>query len=326
MSKAQYLNRYQQLIIEELKRGGGTFSELQARLKGKMSKATFSKHLMILAQMNLVERAVNTQSKPPITYYELKTSEIFNMEKLQLEKMKKYTLKNFPEPFVINGKANSIFVFGATRRFDKEIKDKMVEAAAVEDVISSIDLIQHFSKYIKEGKIEGWIDSWDREYIKNHNLIVVGSPRVNLIARELNENKNFWFRYITPLEPTLASHYGGRPILDPVMRRVYQWIEPHRLGLISFGKSPYNPKKYALLIFGHGAAGTYAAALALQNEKEIQQRPFGGIIKGKVDWSKGMRIGEVEWLTQPYTVKEYIRGVAWARKIYSEFREKYPKV
>jgi len=240
--------------------------------------------------------------------------------------MKEYTLENFPEPFVIDGKANFTIVFGTTRRFDKELKEKIVEAAAIEDVISSIDLTQYFSKYIKEGKIEARIDSWNKDYLKNKNLIVMGSPRVNLIARELNENENFWFRYITPLSPTLASHYGGRPILDPVMRTVYEWVEPHRLGLISFGKSPYNPDKYALLVFGHGAAGTYTAALALQDEREIRKRPFGGVVKGRIDWSEGMKILEIEWLTKPYTVKEYYEGVVWAKNIYVKFREKYPKV
>jgi hypothetical protein len=238
-----------------------------------------------------------------------------------------YTLSNFPEPFVSKGKADVLFVFGATRRYEKDMSEKAIERAAVDDILSTLPLVQELSKHVAEGKIEGWLDTWDEEKLREHNLIVIGSPRVNLVARKINESDEFWFRYIIPSNPSLASHYGGRPILDPIMRAVHQWVEPHRLGLISYGKSPYNPEKYALMLFGHGGPGTMAAIQMILNDIEgLQKRPFGGVVKGKVDWSHGIKILDVEWLTKPYSIEEYAQGILWAKSVYSKFREQYPTI
>lgn len=237
-----------------------------------------------------------------------------------------FTICDFPKPFIVDGKLDALFVFGATRRYEKEMVENAVERAAVDDVLGSLALVQTLMRYNPEGTIEGWLDTWDKEELENHNLIVIGSPRVNLVARELNENDNFWFRYIIPLNPTLASHYGGRPVLDPIMRTIYQWTEPHRLGVICFGKSPYNKEKYALLLFGHGVPGTLAAIKCVAKYTEdLKKRPFGGVVKGKVDWSRGVKIVDVEWLTRPYSIEEYLEGILWARSVYAKYREEYPK-
>ena len=109
----------------------------------------------------------------------------------------------------------------------------------------------------------------NRENLQNTNLIVIGGPKVNVIASELQDNNFLPITFEISKINTITVKNLGKPITDPL------------IGVIQLIPNPWSTtnKKKILLICGPSRIGTQIAVYAITH--------FPDVIDEKITKNKG---------------------------------------
>jgi DNA-binding transcriptional ArsR family regulator len=176
-------------------------------------------------------------------------------------------IEEFFFPFVVDGEMNSIIVFGSPDPHGPT-------RARARDIIEGSEFCLFLGCFLeKYSGLKVKIDTEiKKDDIKNNNLIVIGGPGVNYVAKVLNKKMPISFiernnRYVA--------------IYSKISKNVY---EEERCGIIIKVKNPFNKDKYILLIAGRRASGTKAAILSfLKYFKDIcNGNKYNNKVKAKV--------------------------------------------
>jgi len=170
-------------------------------------------------------------------------------------------------PFIVNGEMNSLIVFGSP---DPHGPTK----ARSRDIIEGCEFCLFLGCFLE--KYFGLKVKTDTEIkkddIKNNNLIVIGGPGVNYVAKILNKKMPLTFiernnRYVA--------------IYSKISKNVY---EEERCGVIIKAKNPFNKDKEILLIAGRRVEGTKSAILSFFKyfEDICNGNKYNNKIKAKV--------------------------------------------
>ncbi len=124
------------------------------------------------------------------------------------------------------------------------------------------------------------------EKLQRSNLLVVGGPRTNIVASELNEK--------LPIRFSEESFWGS--IVDETGRRYVSEME----AVIAKIRNPWDQSKSCVLLAGLSGAGTKAAVIALTNMADLvlddyERGDLGVVLKG-VDLDGDGKVDSVEVL------------------------------
>lgn len=177
----------------------------------------------------------------------------------------------FLNPFIENGKMNSIIVFGSpephgpTRSRAKDLK-----IGAELCLLLGSFLNEYNKEYVK-------LDVEVRENdLRKNNIIIVGGPGVNTVAAKINEK--------LPIKFAKRVNERYLAIYSSLSKKFY---EEETQGIIIKARNPFNKDKYILLIAGRRYVGTKAAMLSLlKHLKDIckgnkyNNKIFGHVVEG----------------------------------------------
>ncbi|MHA2103558.1 MAG: S-layer protein [Candidatus Hodarchaeales archaeon] len=98
----------------------------------------------------------------------------------------------------------------------------------------------------------------NKENLKNHNMLVIGGPKVNVITSELQDNNHLPVQYDMNKTNTILITKGQKVITNPL------------IGVIQLIQNPWtkNKKKKILIIAGPSRVGTQIAVYAIANFME----------------------------------------------------------
>lgn len=233
-------------------------------------------HIRNLQKAGFLEIAKKEQINGIITKYYKLSSNAFSIlldspknfveKKSDLEK-----IYEFLTPFIVNGKMNSIIIFGSPEPHGPT-------RSRARDLKIGTELCLFLGSFLKEYSDEYTrldIEVKENE-LKNNNLIIVGGPGVNTIAARINE--------------TLPIRFGKKmnerylAIYSSLSKKYY---EEETQGILLKTKNPFNKEKYLLLIAGRRYNGTKAAMLSLlKHLKDIckgnkyNEKIFGHVVEG----------------------------------------------
>jgi len=199
----------------------------------------------------------------------------------------------------------------------------------------------------------------EKEY-GNSNLLVIGSPASNHLARMINSDAIFRFNlqkgfketYKEVLQDLSISKYGEVPEhrrqehLKNLKRHMTQFyafgiIDPEYeenvrgfalpadidFGTITFAANPYYKgddfQYIAIIVAGFHHPATVWALRWLSQKDKFVKRPYGGVVKVKIDtelpWEERMRKSECFWDTDEYTQETLIKGLERSKSGGSSF-------
>ena len=192
------------------------------------------------------------------------------------------------------------------------------------------------------------------DYIKSRDLLIIGAPYCNLMARQVNTSSFFRFSYfekhslhaISELEKELHGFDRYSAQLEQVWNNISsvhsKWVEnlrgvgfidpildsgtvgatarqDHDYATISFCKHPYSKTHSAVLVAGLHLPGTMAAVRQLAEPEFFAGRPCGGIIKITIPdgaWYEKLTRCRTTWLTPVYTPEEMRKSISRDSNLY----------
>lgn len=269
-------------IIEELSKGPAYPKEIAARLRLDEQKVYY--HIKNLRKAGFI-RLIREENRNGVIakYYEL-ASPAFAMCAREPEEeemlMKRGYDKNaaFLEPFVENGKMNSIIIIGSP---DPHGPTK----ARGKDAVYAAEIGLFLGGFIKKsGRNFIKLDTETGKEDLKSNLIVLGGPGVNRITAMLNQKMPAKFLEIQ------KGQYSE--ILSSASKKKYPEEE---CGIIVRMKNPFAHGKQVMVIAGRRSAGTKAAVLALAIHPEKALAKIGSrVVEGYDSDSDGI-IDRVEF-------------------------------
>jgi hypothetical protein len=237
--------------------------------------------------------------------------------------------KNWPSFLLRNGKIHLTIIFGNSTRFYKKhprTYPKLSDAIGIPELLSKPLFSSYGSDVI--AALDDWVlyDSFFQKRLYTTDILTIGSPKVNMVSRILNEHIVFRFNYQRkPLSDVDFVSYPMYSISDPFVDEMHHIIgtggaERHGLGVITICRSPFSEKNYAIYVAGYRA---FVGQICLQilagkwdGYKELSERPYGGVIEAsydedQIEYSKEVgpikifKVKSVSWLTPKYTVEEF---------------------
>ena len=201
------------------------------------------------------------------------------------ERKTRATELEFLKPFIQDGKFNSLIIVGSP---DPHGKYK----APASDGYCAIDLGMFLGQFLKDPSFPYYkLDTQVRDEDLKKNIILVGGPKTNMIAEEINKRLPIYFDYS---EELLEWN-----IVSTLSKNVYR--EP-QIGLIVRIPSPFNEGKEILIFSGKGFKGTRASVLAfIKHLKKVVKgnsadpTKIANVVRGIDVDSDGM-IDDVEFL------------------------------
>lgn len=195
--------------------------------------------------------------------------------------------KNFLEPFVIDGRLNSLIIMGSPEPHG-------VAKARAKDGSFAIDLGMFLGTFLNyKPDLFTKLDTEVKEEDLKNNLILIGGPGVNFITSKLNPKLPIRFERIKDqgnFYSSLHSNISGKNYFE------------EGCGIIVKAKNPFDKTKDILVIAGRRIAGTRAAILSfLQKFDEIckgnshDSKIFAKVVEGIDKDSDGV-IDSVEFL------------------------------
>jgi hypothetical protein len=178
------------------------------------------------------------------------------------------------------------------------------------------------------------------DMLGSSNLLIIGSPATNWLARKINQTaffrfhidlemlkeademekeiRDIYFRGGDLLEykernleklKELMQRFKGIGFPDPVhgTKRGEFHDDFTDYGVVSFCEHPYSEDHYAILVAGHHLAGTMWAQDFLSRKEVFRERPLGGIIKIRIPQFPVFRrlmYATPEWDTPPYSIQK----------------------
>jgi DNA-binding transcriptional ArsR family regulator len=189
---------------------------------------------------------------------------------------------NLMDPFVENGKLNSLIIVGSPDPHGPDM-------ARSRDGYYGIDFalfLGTFLNYIPNLNVK--LDTETRMEDLKNNLILIGGPVVNNITGKINSK--------LPIKFDKKENWN---VFSTISNKKYHSDE---IGIIVKIKNPFNPKKYILLIAGKRYAGTRSVMIAfLKHFKEIfrgnkfNQKIIAKVVEG-IDFDSDGIVDDVEIL------------------------------
>jgi DNA-binding transcriptional ArsR family regulator len=190
--------------------------------------------------------------------------------------------KKFLDPFIENGKLNSLIIVGSPDPHGPE-------KARSRDGYYGIDLglfLGTFLNYIPSLNVK--LDTETREEDLKQNLILIGGPVVNTITGKINSK--------LPIKFDKDNNWN---IVSSISKKTYHSDE---MGVIVKMKNPFNSKKSILLVAGKRYSGTRAVMIAfLKHFKEIfagnkyNNKILAKVVEG-IDLDSDGQVDEIEIL------------------------------
>lgn len=270
-------------IIEELAKGPAYPKQIAARLRLDEQNAYY--HIKNLRKAGVIRLNKEENRNGVIAkYYELESPAfaLCAREPDESERLIKspYDKKSaFLEPFIENGKMNSIMIIGSPDAHGpmKARGKDSVYAAGIGIFLGGF-IKKAGSSFIKLDTETG------KEDMKS-NLIVLGGPGVNRITAMLNNKMPVKFLELQ------KGQYSD--IFSSVTKKTYP---DDGCGIIARLKNPFARGKQVLVIAGRRSAGTRAAVLAIANHPEKALAKSGArVVEGYDSDSDGI-IDRVEFL------------------------------
>lgn len=145
----------------------------------------------------------------------------------------------FLRPLIENGRLNARIVLGSPDPHGPE-------GARSRDAYYAVDLALFLGSHLMKSAPSVVLDTdIDREAMKG-NLIIVGGPVTNRIAKMMNGS--------------LPVRFAGRDVYSSATKKTYK---SENIGIVVKAKNPLNKESIILLLAGKRHAGTKAAILAL---------------------------------------------------------------
>lgn len=278
------------------------------------------------------------EAQPEKLYFQVGSSEFVEDLHSQLEGISFKRLSNWPRSFL------PIVVLTGDRRekSPESLADLMVLSASTSDLTWILALGLPKDTVIRSDKIAVVADSsYLKEALGQSNILVVGSPGTNLVARMVNASVPFPFyippevyaeadrietklRLIGPFTDELGRYreqhadqlnsvmneFRGSGFFDPIRKEVRGSHPKASLdyGVITVGLNPFSDKHLAILVAGTHLPGTMGAVKFLSSPENFRQRPLGGIIRvsipGALPWPRRVMESRPYWDTPAYTVRE----------------------
>jgi len=154
---------------------------------------------------------------------------------------------DFLDPFIKNGKLDAIFVLGSHEPHGPTKARAHDSHLCVElSLLLGSYLNFHPRKAVK-------LDTEMKEDDYKQNLIILGGPGVNQVAKKVNAKLPV--RFVEEKQPGFYS-----AIYSTISKKTY---EGDKVGLLVKAKNPFNPSKKIIVIAGRTKDGTSSATLAM---------------------------------------------------------------
>ncbi|MEM7821324.1 MAG: helix-turn-helix domain-containing protein [Candidatus Aenigmatarchaeota archaeon] len=271
-------------IISLLSKQPACAMDLARKLKEHEQKIYY--HLRNLERIGIV-KIIKTEERVGAVAKIYKVSspvvsfKLFEGRKIVDKKIRVKEIKFF-EPFVKDGKLNSVIIIGSPDPHGKY-------GAQSSDGCCAIDLALFIgcllnSVYLPNYKLDTEIKEGDLK----KNLILVGGPKANMIVEKVNKKMPIYFDF-----------YREWNIVSPFSKTIYTEDD---IGVIEKIENPFDPKKQVLVLAGKRFNGTRAAIIALTNylEKIEEGNKFSSSVIAKVvrgiDKDSDGRIDDLEFL------------------------------
>ena len=191
------------------------------------------------------------------------------------------------------------------------------------------------------------------QVVRDRDLIIIGSPYCNLMARSVNRTAFFRFnlgrevlkdiarwedrirglpRHSLELETVrlelgdshdkLLMKLRGNGLVDPIEEESDVGIfagNQHDYALLSVCAHPYSPERRAILVAGRHLPGTMTAVRMLADPDVFEGHPAGGIVKVTIPeggWYERLLRCSAEWFTPTYDWDRLQTGVGRTSKLY----------
>jgi hypothetical protein len=204
-------------------------------------------HIKRLEKAGLVSVVRREQHHGAVAKFYTLTKPAFVLRTKPLEKSRRFAeilpeQKEFLEPFIFEGKLNSLIIVGSPDPHGPE-------RARARDGYYGIDLALFLGTFlIREPMPRVKLDTEVRSRDLHKNLILIGGPTVNCITEKVNNKLPIFFDY-----------KDNRNVHSRISGNVYPAEET---GIIVKAKNPFDKNHRVLVIAGKRYPGTKAAIIA----------------------------------------------------------------
>ena len=186
------------------------------------------------------------------------TSQSFFVKFSNLKKTEKIPNESdFLEPFIENGELNAIIIVGSPDPHGPE-------RARSRDAYYGIDLGIFIGTFLSRSKAVVNLDTDIRDTDLKDNLIIIGGPVINRVAKLVNDKMPIRF-------DTKKNIYSS------ITKKTYKQDD---CGIVAKIINPWNKEKYILLIAGKRYSGTKAAILAFIKKFDELSKKQTRIVEG----------------------------------------------
>lgn len=237
-------------ILKEVAAGDSYPAELARALK--MSVQTAYYHIRLLAEAGLVELASYEQQGGAMAKkYKCSTGAIALLVSPRWRPLPRESAGRPPaffRPFVAGGRFDGCIVVGSP--------DPHGRFRSRGSEFCTMELAMALGGYASFSYPLYYLDTEAKEKALKQNLVVVGGPKVNMLAEELN--------------PSLPIRFGEKSLElhSTLSKKRYS----ENFGVVELVENPFAKGKKLLFIAGSDHMGTRAAVLALLNEMEKMEK------------------------------------------------------
>ncbi|MFH8080457.1 MAG: ArsR family transcriptional regulator [Candidatus Aenigmatarchaeota archaeon] len=154
----------------------------------------------------------------------------------------------FLRPFIENSKFNALIIVGSP---DPHGKYK----AQASDGYCAINLGAFLGQFVSQIKLPIYkLDTQVNDNDLKKNLIIIGGPKINMIAERINEKLPIYFNY--------SDELLDWTIISTLSKKIYKEKE---IGVIERLKNPFNEEKEIIFLSGKGFRGTISAVIGFTN-------------------------------------------------------------
>lgn len=246
-------------------------------------------HIKNLERAGLIEKLKEEKKQGALAKVYAVTDYAFSILLKPLEESQKVfqlkkEYKKFLEPFIYDGKLNTLVILGSPEPHG-------ISKARAKDGLFATDLGFFLGTFLNHTpEITTKLDTEVSDEELKNNLILIGGPGVNFITAKVNKKLPILFERTKEFYSGFKSTISGKVYLE------------EGYGIIVKTKNPFDKKKDILVIAGRRIRGTRAAIMAfLQKFDEIckgnsyDSKVFAKVVEGVDKDSDGI-IDTVEFL------------------------------
>lgn len=274
-------------ILKELGREPSCPMDLARKLKQHEQKIYY--HVRRLEKLGLIkvkstEERVGAVAKIYAPTTSIVAFKLFDSEPIKDIKTRAREIE-FLNPFIENGKLNSLIVIGSP---DPHGKYK----APASDGYCAINLAMFLGQFIVKLPVPFYkLDTQITEKDKKKNLILIGGPKTNTLVYEINKNLPIYFDY--------SEEFLDWSIVSSLSKKIYR---EKQVGFVTRIPSPFHDGAEILLFAGKGFRGTMASIMSfilhleeIQKGNSFSEDIVAKVVRG-VDINSDGFIDDVEFL------------------------------